>query len=141
MSSEYSNKNLSLLAENVYTESAPMMCNIDGQKVMVMLWDNSERDAVNRTMVVYSVYDSETGLWSEPVPVWDDGTADFYPCFHDGYVVWQNEKALLNDSMTLLDIASLGEICVSKWNGNGFDEPVTITNNDSLDTQPFVCAF
>ncbi len=140
MTAEYTNKNLQLLAENVYTESAPMMCNIDGQKVMVMLWDNSERDAVNRTMVVYSVYDNEMGLWSKPVPVCDDGTADFYPCFNDGYIVWQNEKALLYDSMTLLDIAKLGEICVSKWNGNGFDEPVTITDNSAIDTQPFVCA-
>lgn len=140
MTVEDTNKNLQLLAENVYTESAPMMCNIDGQKVMVMLWDNTERDAVNRTMVVYSVYDNKTGLWSAPVPVCDDGTADFYPCFNDGYLVWQNEKALLNDSMTLLDIAKLGEICVSKWNGTGFDEPVTITDNSVIDTQPFVCA-
>lgn len=140
MTAEYTNKNLQLLAENVYTESAPMMCNIDGQKVMVMLWDNSERDAVNRTMLVYSVYDNETNLWSAPVPVCDDGTADFYPCFNDGYLVWQNEKSLLDDSMTLLDIAKLGEICVSKWNGNGFDEPVTITDNSIIDTQPFVCA-
>lgn len=140
MTAEYTNKNLQLLAENVYTESTPMMCNIDGQKVMVMLWDNTERDAVNRTMVVYSVYDNETNLWSSPVPVYDDGTADFYPCFNDGYLVWQNEKSLLNDSMTLLDIAKLGEICVSKWNGNGFDEPVTITDNSVIDTQPFVCA-
>ena len=140
MTAEYTNKNLQLLAENVYTESAPMMCNIDGQKVMVMLWDNSERDAVNRTMLVYSVYDNETNLWSAPIPVYDDGTADFYPCFNDGYLVWQNEKSLLNDSMTLLDIAKLGEICVSKWNGTGFDKPVTITDNSDIDTQPFVCA-
>ncbi len=140
MTADYTNKNLQLLAENVYTESAPMMCDINGQKVMVMLWDDSERDAVNRTILVYSVYDNETNLWSAPVPVYNDDTADFYPCFNDGYLVWQNEKALLNGSMTLLDIAKLGEICVSKWNGNGFDEPVTITDNSVIDTQPFVCA-
>ncbi len=140
MTADYTNKNLQLLAENVYTESAPMMCDIDGQKVMVMLWDNAERDAVNRTMVVYSVYDNETGLWSAPVPVYDDEKADFYPCFNDGYLVWQNEKELLDASMTLLDIAKLGEICVAKWNGTGFDKPVTITDNSAIDTQPFVCA-
>ncbi len=137
---EYTSKNLKLLAENVYTESAPIMCNIDGQKVMVMLWDNSERDDINRTMLVYSVYDDKNGIWSAPLPVCDDGTADFYPSFNDGYLVWQNEKSLLNDDMTLSDIAELGEICVSKWNGNGFDTPVTLTENDSLDTLPVVCA-
>ncbi len=140
MSTEYSNQNLQLLAGNVYTEAAPMMCNIDGQKVMVMLWDDEDRDAVNRTMAVYSVYDEETGLWSYPVPVHDDGTADFYPCFCDGYLVWQNEKSLLDDSMTLTEIAELGEICVSRWNGNGFDDPIVLTENDSIDTQPVVAA-
>lgn len=138
---EYTSKNLRLLAENVYTESAPIMCSIDGQKIMVMLWDNSERDAANRTMLVYSVYDDSEGVWSAPLPVCDDGTADFYPNFNDGYLVWQNEKSLLDDSMSLDDIAKLGEICVSKWNGNGFDTPVVLTNNDMLDTQPVVCAF
>lgn len=137
---EYTSKNLRLLAENVYTESAPIMCDIGGQKVMVMLWDNSERDDINRTMLVYSVYDDSEGIWSAPLPVCDDGTADFYPNFNDGYLVWQNEKSLLDDSMSLGDIAKLGEICVSKWNGNAFDTPVVLTDNDTLDTQPVVCA-
>lgn len=141
LDAEYTSKNMKLLAENVYTESAPIMSDINGKKVMVMLWDNYERDDVNRTMLVYSVYDDETELWSAPVPVYDDGTADFYPCFNDGYLVWQNEKSLLDDSMSLLDISKLGEICVSKWNGTGFDNPVVLTDNDTLDTQPFVCAY
>ncbi len=140
MSAEYTNKNTQLLAENVYTESAPMMCNIDGKKVMVMLWDNQEREAVNRSMIVYSVYDNETGLWSAPAPVFDDDTADFYPNFKDGYLVWQNSKSALNDNMTLADIASLGEICAAKWNGSGFDIPITLTDNDTIDTQPAVCS-
>ncbi len=140
MSAEYTNRDTQLLAENVYTESAPMMCNTDGKKVMVMLWDDTDREAANRSMVVYSVYDDETGLWSAPAPVFDDDTADFYPNFKDGYLVWQNSKSPLNDSMTLAEIASLGEICVAKWNGSGFDEPVTLTDNDTVDTQPVVAS-
>ncbi len=139
-STEYTNKNLQLLAENVYTESAPQMQEIDGKKVMVMLWDNETRDASNRTMLVYSVYDDEEKTWSEPLPVYDDGTADFYPVFNDGYLVWQNEKTELSDAMTLSEIGALGEICVAKWNGEGFDTPVVLTNNNTLDTQPFVTA-
>ena len=140
MDASIANKKTQLLAENVYTESAPVMQTVDGKKVMVMLWDNAERDAVNRTMLVYSVYDDENGSWSAPAPVYDDGTADFYPCFNDGYLVWQNEKSKLDDSMSLLDIAKLGEIYISRWNGSGFDKPVAVTDNDTLDTQPFVCA-
>ena len=135
----YSNKNLNKLASNVYTESKPMICDIDGTKVMVMQWDNTERAAIDRTILVYSVYDENTASWSEPLPVYDDGTADFYPCFKDGWLVWQNSKSLLSDDMTLEDIAKKGEICITKWNGNGFDIPESLTDNDSLDTLPTVC--
>lgn len=140
MSADYTNKDLKLLAENIYTESAPQICEVDGKKIMVMQWDNTERADADRTMLVYSVYDAASKTWSAPLPVADDGTADLYPCFKDGYLVWQNEKANLMDDMTLADIAALGEICVSKWNGNGFDIPVQITNNNTLDTQPQIAS-
>ncbi len=133
---EYSNKNLKRLAENIYTECAPQICEAGGEKIMIMQWDDPSRSDADRTMLVYSVYDEASGTWSEPTSVDDDGTADFYPCFRDGYLVWQNEKTTLSDNMTLTDIAKLGEICVSKWNGNGFDKPARITDNNSLDTQP-----
>ena len=136
--SDYTNKNLFKIADNVYTESKPQICEVDGKKVMVMQWDNSERSDSDRSMLVYSVYDDVNEKWSAPKAVADDGTADFYPCFNDGYLVWQNEKTVLDDNMTLTDIAKLGEICVSKWNGNGFDTPTAITDNSTLDTMPYV---
>lgn len=140
MSADYTNKDLKLLAENIYTESAPQICEVDGKKVMVMQWDNTSRADADRTMLVYSVYDEASKTWSAPVAVADDGTADFYPCFKDGYLVWQNEKSTLTDDMTLADIAALGEICVTKWNGNSFDTSVQITDNNTLDTQPQIAS-
>lgn len=137
---EFTSKNITMLSSNVYTESAPQICEIDNKKVMVMLWDKNDRADIDRTMLVYSVYDDTTGLWSEPVAVYDDGTADFYPSFKDGYLAWQNEKTLLSDTMTLSDIAKLGEIYVARWNGEGFDVPVALTDNDTLDTLPTVCS-
>lgn len=131
-------KDKQLLSNNVYTDSAPMICNIDGKKVMVMLWDNVEREASNKTMLVYSVYDNETSAWSEPIAVCDDGTADFYPDFRDGVLVWHNSKSALSDGMTLAEIAKEAEISVAKWNGTGFDSPVSLTDNAILDTQPTV---
>ncbi len=137
---DYSNKELKQLASNVYTETKPMICNINGTKVMVMQWDSAQRADIDRTMLVYSVYDEDTGSWSEPTAVDDDGTADFYPCFKDGYLVWQNSKTLLSDDMTLEDIAKTGEICIAKWNGSGFDKTEVLTDNETLDTLPTVCA-
>ncbi len=140
MTADYTNKDLKLLAENVYTESAPQICEIDGKKVMITQWDNTNRADIDRTMLVYSVYDVKSGTWSKPAAVDDDGTADFYPCFKDGYLVWQNSKTTLSDNMTLKEIAQTGEICAAKWNGSGFDKPIAITNNNSLDTLPMAAA-
>ena len=42
--------------------------------------------------------------------------------------------------MTLTEIDQKAEICVAKWNGNGFDAPTAITDNNTLDTQPSVTA-
>ncbi|MBE7041973.1 MAG: leucine-rich repeat domain-containing protein [Ruminococcaceae bacterium] len=137
---EYTNKNLAKIADNIYTEAAPQICEIEGKKVMVLQWDNPKRADIDRTMLVYSVYNDSTKQWSEVKAVDDDGTADFYPCFRDGYLVWQNETSKLSDTMTLEKIGALGEICVAKWNGNGFDAPKTLTNNTVLDTQPVICA-
>ncbi len=135
---EKSNETLRKLADNIYTEAKPLICNIDGTKVMVMQWDNASRADVDRSMLVYSTYDETADAWTEPKAIDDDGTADFYPCFKDGWLVWQNEKTKLNDDMTLREIGELGEICVTQWNEDGFDAPMQITNNNTLDTQPCV---
>ncbi len=132
-----SGKNMETIASNVYPESSPQICEIDGKKVIVMQWDDERRADADRSMLVYSVYNKG---WSEPVAVADDGTADFYPVFRDGYLVWQNQKGKITDDMTLRQIGQQGEICIAKWNGNGFDKAVTVTDNNVLDTQPTVAA-
>lgn len=67
------------------------------------------RNAADRSMLVYSLWDKETENWSEPKAVLDDGTADFSPdLYTDGekiYAVWQNAKESLTDGMTLNEIA------------------------------------
>ena len=136
---EASNRTVTNLAQNIYTESAPIIANVDGRMILITLWDNDKRSDINKTMLVYSVYDDWEGTWSEPVAVHDDGTGDYYPYFFDGLLVWHNSKAELNDDMTLKEIASQAEIFVTQWNGEGFDEPVQLTDNNTLDTIPVAC--
>ena len=76
MSADYSNKDLRLLADNIYLNAQPQITDIDGTKVLIYTADNTERTAENRQMLVYSVYNEETGTWSAPAPVYDDGTAE-----------------------------------------------------------------
>ena len=66
------------------------------------------RDAADRSMLVYSLWDNAGETWSEPKAVLDDGTADFAPdLYTDGrkiYAVWQNAKENLA-GLTLNEIA------------------------------------
>ena len=59
---------LRLLADNIYPNAQPQITDIDGTKVLIYTADNTERTAENRQMLVYSVYNEETGTWSAPRP-------------------------------------------------------------------------
>ena len=63
-----------------------------GTAAMFWLEDASERQDMDRYRLVYAVY--EQNRWSDPVPVHDDGTADYAPrALHVGdttYILWQN---------------------------------------------------
>ncbi|MCM1267290.1 MAG: InlB B-repeat-containing protein [Bacteroidales bacterium] len=67
------------------------------------------RDAADRSMLVYSLWDRSAESWSEPKAVADDGTADFAPdLYSDGekiYAVWQNGTQSLKGDLTLNEIA------------------------------------
>jgi hypothetical protein len=137
-----SDQGLNILQSNVFPNAQPQMITVDNKKVLTWISDNETRSAANRTMLVYSVYDDNAGIWSQPNAVYDDGTADFYPELisngENAYVVWQNSKAVFDETVTLEELSMSGEICVSKidTDNNVFETPITLTNNNTLDTQP-----
>lgn len=133
------NKNLTVLADSVYPQAQPQIFSVNGKKVLIFTADNDARTADNKQMLVYSVYDDENETWSEPLPVDDDETADFYPSACGEYLVWQNQKSVMGDGLSLAEIGKQGEIVIAKWNGSGFDEPAALTDNEALDTFPVIC--
>lgn len=66
------------------------------------------RDAADRSMLVYSIWNKAKENWSEPKAVLDDGTADYEPdLYTDGtkiYAVWQNAEESLAGNLTLNEI-------------------------------------
>jgi len=141
---DFTNKDTKVLGTNVFPDAQPQLVNYGDGHILVWITDNPDRDSANRTMLVYSIYDKESNSWSEPVPIDDDGTADFYPKLaSDGsniYVVWQNSNTIFNENITLEQVAKAGEIAVSKFDveSNAFTKPVIVTQNDLLDTLPQV---
>ena len=78
-----------------------------GPAAMLWLKDAAERQERDRYMLVYSPYDGNR--WGEPVPVHDDGTADFAPravtVEETVYLIWQNADKTFSGSVSSTEYA------------------------------------
>jgi hypothetical protein len=107
------------------------------------LYDDPSRTAENRTVAVFSRFDGVT--WTDPVPIADDGTADFHPKllgFQDGSALaaWEDEQRAFGPGVTVGDMAANLEISAA-W----FDQAARkwlparrLTSNQHLDRTPKV---
>ena len=133
---DYTNKELRVLQTNAYPDAKPQIMDVDGTKVMVWVSDNTSRTAMNKSMLVYSVYIDEYDTWSSPRAIMDNGRGDYYPVAKDGYVVWQKASQEFDPTATVADVSQSMEIYIAKFNGTAFDTPSRLTNNDIMDAQP-----
>jgi hypothetical protein len=108
---------------------------------LVFLEDNTNRTSLNRTMAMFSRYDGT--MWGLPVPLADDGTADFHPrilAFADGSAVaaWENERVGQPDTAGLSDMVSNLEVSVAWYNpaAKGWLPALSMTTNYFLDRSP-----
>lgn len=133
------------LQTSIYGDSRQQLVECGGKKMLFWITDNLNRTAENRTMLVYSIYDETDDTWSEPLPVYDDGTADFFPNIAtDGngvWIAWQNSKSIFDESTATLEtLAAAGEICVVKYDAAAgtFGAVNTLTDNATLDMTPVI---
>lgn len=104
------------LQNNIYTDVRSLMVNTsDGLMMLYTADGGSDRADRDRTMLVYSLYDSERGKWGEPEAVSDDKTADFSPAvWSDGekaYVVWQNATGVISETESMEEVAKNLTLC------------------------------
>ena len=135
---------IKILQESVYDDTAPLIAEAGGTRVMVFLADDGSRDDMNRTKLMYSLYDAGLNTWSEPLAVFDDGTADFYPHISsDGnniWLAWQKSKTVFAADAELEDVLTAAEIAVARFDFNTqmFTDVTVITDNDVMDTAPVI---
>jgi hypothetical protein len=108
---------------------------------LVFLEDNTNRTSMNRTMAMFSTFNGT--LWSMPIALADDGTADFHPrilTFADGSAMaaWENEGKLQPDTATLGDMETNLEISVAWFNPKtgAWLLSQQITTNSYIDRSP-----
>lgn len=116
-------------------------CSSSGTNLyLVFLEDNTNRTSMNRTMVMFSKFNGT--LWSMPIVLADDGTADFHPrilTFANGSAVaaWENEKAVLPDTIAYGGMESNLEVSVAWYNpAAGWQTARQMTTNSYIDHSP-----
>lgn len=130
-----------ILEHDSYEDNRVQLISLNnGQKMLLWLARDNTRGLANSTYLVYSLFDPLSGSWSVPMPVADDGTADYYPVAKtDGskvYVAWQNQKTTYTDDVGEEIYISGGEIMAAVYANGSFGVPQTVTNNTTLDTMP-----
>ena len=139
------------LQTSVYTEIEPLLAEANGSRVMVFLADDGSRDpgnmlSLNRTCLMYSVYNDYNDTWTAPQPVWDDGTADLYPdIYSDGidiFVAWNNAETAFSDETPLEDVISALGVAVARFDAisRTFVDVVSISDTNTPSIRPQIAA-
>lgn len=134
-----------ILQSGVMPNTLPNISKIGNETVMIFQENAEERETLDSSRLMYSVYDGNS--WSDPEPVWETGTSDFYADMQvigDGlYVVWQKEKDHISSSEenmeTVLDeMAQKSEICFARYDKQirGFTDCQYITSDQNVDMMP-----
>ncbi len=130
--------NASTLQQKAYPDSAPLMLQAGGQTAMVFLSDDTSREnSYDKSTLMYSIYSASSKKWTDPAPVWDDGTADFQPSvWSDGqraYVVWNNASGSISSNMSYTQVMAGTEAAFAEFTGEGFANAENLTQNDSYE--------
>lgn len=118
---------------NTYPNGVPQIEALDnGNKVSVWLADNGNKSNINRTTLMYSVFDGST--WSEAKAVYESGKFDDIPeMCSDGknvYALWSRGKKIFSDDTMFEEYIKNVELVYSVFDGKSWSEPVVISNNN-----------
>lgn len=135
------------LQQGTMPDAMPQIHKINGKQIILFLRDVEDRAVGNHTQLVYSV--ENNGVWSEPTPVFESDTADFFfssaICNGDLVVAWQKSKSSaqsLDANELLSEIAGNSEIYVAYFDNGSetFKNVQCLTDNNVIDMMPVISA-
>ena len=131
-----------ILADNSYERADSQLITLDdGTVVLAFIDSDNAKGPYQRTTLKLATY--KNGVWSDPVPVSNDDTADFQPSIaetKDGRVLvaWVSTgSADIDENTPVVDYLNSMEVyaAFATINGDGsvtMDEPVKITNDHRI---------
>ena len=103
----------------------------DGTAVMAWVDYDTQRSTANQAALYYSVLNKDSGEWSAPAQVENDGTADDLPVLksfgNNIYLVWNDADEALGDSATMADMLAAMGVSYAVFNGTGFSSISNVT--------------
>ena len=118
---------------NLYRYNAPKLAYLnDGSMLLVWIDDNGQKSGINKTSLMYSVYDGSS--WSEAKTIGETGGSNDYPSiWSDGnkiQIVWQKAEKLSDDN-TLTDLLKSVELYSVTYENGSMGEISRITSENS----------
>ncbi len=137
---------MSVLQSNIYRNSRPVLGNANGTPVLVWAAGNDQRNAMNASQLMYSVY--RLNAWTRPAPVdAANVTAETAPVVATGpdgtlYLAYQRSRTALEDTATMADYAAAQEIVVARFQGssNKFQDITVLSPETGYHRSPVIAA-
>jgi len=124
------------IVDAVYPAANPKIVTVDGQKILLYIDNDMEREGQNQTAAYYSLYSQEYDAFLAPKALDPDGTADFnINTFRtengDLYVYFSDACKVFDDVVELSEYAIEFGLSVYKYNRTEdmFEEMFTIHND------------
>ena len=125
--------NITYAEKNVYKYCAPQLAYLnDGTMLLVWIDDDSSKTNVNKTSLMYSVFDGAS--WSTPQSIGETGGANDYPSIYcDGEkvdIVWQKADKLEDDA-ALTELLETVELYSVTYSDGRMGEVTQVTSDNS----------
>ncbi|MDD6062977.1 MAG: Ig-like domain-containing protein, partial [Oscillospiraceae bacterium] len=124
------------LLTGTYRNNQPVIATAGNTTVMVYTTADASRNAYNATRVMYSVYNKDTGTWSTPEGVDNNGTADSTPyLYSDGtkiYIAYSDSARLFTATDDIFAVSANQNMVTAVFNAatGKFEHFVTVAEGN-----------
>ena len=118
---------------NVYSNGMPQIVSLNNNtKIAVWLNDDGKKNSVNRTTLVYSVFNGSS--WSQMKSVCETGRGDYSPVLctdgNNAYILWKRGNKVFDETVSFEEYLQNMELVYSSFNGEEWSSTRVVGTNN-----------